>query len=394
MLNAPLKAVIFVLLLVVTACTRPPTPVIVPTLQMLPSLTPSETPTDTPVPTDTPLPTATPTPTDTPSPTLTFTNTAVPTFTPSLTFTASYTYTNTFTPTFTPTSTYTPTDTLTPTATNTYSPTPTPTATFTPTFTPSDTATSTPTFTPTLAAPQILSFGASATDATAGSTVTLAWLAIADSARLEQLTQQGGVMQSLLVTPSGQYTWIAATQSGRAVYFRLTVTRNGIQSSQTIGINVLCQYNWFFGNQYAPANSGCPASGIATDGRYQSFERGVMLYVNANGLNRIYALTYDGSRYVGYINGWDGATLDTTAPPSGRFMPQEMFNWAYYRSLSPTGGSWNAAIGWATANIVGGSRTIQWENAVGGQNPFYIDAPDSAVYRFSGGDSGTWSHLR
>jgi hypothetical protein len=133
---------------------------------------------------------------------------------------------------------------------------------------------------------------------------------------------------------------------------------------------------------------------MATDGRYQPFERGIMLYVNVSGMNRIYALQYDGSRYQAYINGWDGATFDATAPPSGRFMPQEMFNWAYYRSLAPSGGSWNSAIGWATADIVSQARSIQWENAVGGQNPFYIDAPDGSVYRFSGGDSGTWSRLR
>ena len=118
-----------------------------------------------------------------------------------------------------------------------------------------------------------------------------------------------------------------------------------------------------------------------------------MLYVSANGLNHIYGLQYDGSLYIGYINGWDGSTLNTSPAPSGRFMPQEMFNWAYYNTLAPIG-SWNSALGWATANIVNAPRTIQWENAVGGSNPFYIDAPDGAVYRFSGGDSGTWSRVR
>ncbi|MFN8449941.1 MAG: hypothetical protein U0521_15485 [Anaerolineae bacterium] len=39
----------------------------------------------------------------------------------------------------------------------------------------------------------------------------------------------------------------------------------------------------------------------------------MMLYVNANGLNRVYGLQYDGSRYIAYINGWDGSTLDTRA---------------------------------------------------------------------------------
>lgn len=385
---------ILILLLVVTACTRTPTPVIVPTLQMLPSLTPTDTPTDTPTPTATDTPTLTFTPTDTPTFTPTFTDTPVPTLTASLTFTPSFTYTYTPTPTDRPTPTYTPTDTLTPTATDTFTPTPTFTNTPTRTFTPTNTSTYTPTFTATIAGPQIISFGASTTNAIANTTVTLAWLANADSVLLEQLTAQGGVMQSIRVTPAGQYSALATTNVGRAIYFRLTATRNSIATSQTIQVNVICQYNWFFGNQYAPPNAGCPASGLTTDGRYQSFERGVMIYVNVSGLNRIYGLQYDGARYIAYINGWDGSTLDTTAPPSGRFMPQEMFNWAYYRSQSPTGGSWNSAIGWATANIVSQPRTFQWENAVGGLSPFYIDAPDGAVYRFSGGDSGTWSRVR
>jgi len=70
-----------------------------------------------------------------------------------------------------------------------------------------------------------------------------------------------------------------------------------------------------------------------------------------------------------------------------------MFNWAYYNTLAPIG-SWNSAIGWGTANIVNAPRTIQFENAVGGSNPFYIDAPDGGIYRFSGGDNGSWTRLR
>ncbi len=387
------RILFLVLLLIVTACTRTPTPVIVPTLQMLPSLTPTETPTDTPVPTATDTPTSTFTPTDTPTETPTDTPTLLPSFTPSLTFTASYTYTPTFTPSDTYTPTFTPTDTYTPTPTDTDTPTPTFTRTPTRTYTPTKTSTPMPTYTPTLAGPQIVSFGASTTSPIANTTFTLAWLADADSALLEQLTPQGAVVQTIPVTPSGQYSALATTNSGRAIIYRLTATRNNIGTSQTIQVNVICQYNWFFGNQYAPPNSGCPVSGLTSDGRYQSFERGVMLYVNANGLNRIYGLQYDGSRYIAYINGWDGSTLDTTAPPAGRFMPQEMFNWVYYKSLAPVG-TWNSAIGWATGNIVNQSRSIQWENAVGGLNPFYIDAPDGAVYRFSGGDSGTWQRVR
>jgi hypothetical protein len=54
-------------------------------------------------------------------------------------------------------------------------------------------------------------------------------------------------------------------------------------------------------------------------------------------------------------------------------------------------GAWNNAIGWATANINNDVRTIQFE-----QNSlaFYIDAPGNIVFRFSGGDSGTWTRIK
>jgi hypothetical protein len=70
-----------------------------------------------------------------------------------------------------------------------------------------------------------------------------------------------------------------------------------------------------------------------------------------------------------------------------------MFNWAYYNTSAP-GGNWSDVLGWATSAILNAPRTIQWENAVGALNPFYIDAPDGGVYRFSGGESGTWGRLR
>ena len=118
-----------------------------------------------------------------------------------------------------------------------------------------------------------------------------------------------------------------------------------------------------------------------------------MFYVSANGLNHVYGLQNANSLYIGYTNAWNGSTINSAGAPSGRFIPQEMFNWAYYNTLAPIG-SWNSALGWGTANIVNAPRTIQFENAVGGSNPFTIDAPDGAIYRFSGGDNGSWSRLR
>ncbi|HVU12055.1 MAG TPA: hypothetical protein VHD90_12295 [Phototrophicaceae bacterium] len=370
-------------LILMAACTQAPVPQTVPTLAVLPSPTPTDTASPTPIPTWTNTPTATDTATST------FTATATDTATATLTFTPSLTNTPSVTPSNTPTFTLTPTNTVTPSPTDTATFTPSPTNTNTPT----STFTPTPIPSPTIQGPNIVSFGSSMTSVFANTSITLAWVTDGDQARLDELNAQGAVITSLNVFPSGQQSISVPGNLGKTITFRLTVTRNGVQASQSLPITIACQYQLFFGQQYAPANAGCPTPPITSDGRYQSFERGVMFYVSGNGLNHVYGLQYDQSLYVGYTNGWDGSTLNTAAAPSGRFMPQEMLNWAYYNTLAPIG-SWNSALGWATANIVNQQRTIQWENGIGGSNPFYLDSPDGGIYRFSGGDSGTWSRLR
>ncbi len=390
------KLFVLVLLLLMgcaSACTQNPVPLVVPTLAVLPSPLPTNTPTDTPTltwtftPTATDLPSSTPTITSTPS--STFTETPLPTFTASLTFTPTLTDT--------PTLTHTPTPSRTPlpSRTPTFTITPSPTKTFTPsaTMTPTPSATATITVTPTVAAAQIISFGSDMTSVLPNTTIHLAWTTTADTARIEQLSAQNSLLQVFPVAPTGQFTVVVPASFGRVITYRLIAVRNGVETSQSIPVTVTCQFAWFFGDQYQPANAGCPAVATTADGRYQPFERGVMFYLTANGLNRIYGVQYDQSLYTAVSNGWDGTTLNNSAPPNGRFMPQEMFNWAYYNTLAPIG-SWNGALGWATSNIVSAPRTIQFENAVGGNNPFAIDAPDGAVYRFSGGDSGTWMRLR
>ncbi|MFN8449942.1 MAG: hypothetical protein U0521_15490 [Anaerolineae bacterium] len=122
---------------------------------------------------------------------------------------------DTYTPTFTPTDTYTPTPT------DTDTPTPTFTRTPTRTYTPTKTSTPMPTYTPTLAGPQIVSFGASTTSLSP--TRPSRWRGWrTPTALLEQLTPQGAVVQTIPVTPSGQYSALATTNSGRAIIYRLT----------------------------------------------------------------------------------------------------------------------------------------------------------------------------
>lgn len=322
-----------------------------PTLAELPTLTPS----DTPSPTNTPTPTASPT--DTPTPTPTNTPTATLTFTPSITVTSSITPTFTLTPT--------PTATSTPTPTNTPPPTATPIA------------------------PEIFTFNASATSVAPNTVVTLTWTANADSARIDQLNQQGAVTQTFPVVPNGQLAVTVPANQGRVIVYRLVAIRGGVETSRSIPITLTCAIAWFFGNEFAPPGSACPtALGALGPGAFQQFERGIMIFVNANGLNRIYGLQNDGSRYASLANGWTGADLTYDPAPSGFFQPQRMFRWAFLNTLAPVG-TWQGQIGWGTANIDESQRTIQFEEG----GPFYIDTP-IGVYRFSGGDLGTWSKIR
>jgi hypothetical protein len=340
-----------------------------PTLAVLPSLTPSAT--------------ATITPSATATLTLTSTATVTASTTPSRTPTV------TSTATLTPSATATATVTSSPTSTSTATRTPTSTRTSTPR---PPTATATFTLTPTPDLPIIQQFQASAASAQAGTAFQIIYAALnADSVRIEQLNPQGAIIQSFPSALSGVLPVLAQTTTGRVAFYRMVASKAGVEVAQTLTVIITCPIPWFFGDLSGPADIGCPqALGAAAAGAYQTFERGQMIYVSANGLNRIYGLQNDGSRYIVYVNGWDGTTINSNPAPPGLFIPEQMFNWAYYNTNAPIG-AWNPQVGWAIGAIDTSPRTIQFE---ANSTRFYIDVPGGAVYRFSGGDSGTWSRIR
>lgn len=399
--RAAIMLLTLLLLAAVSACReRIPQVIEIPTQMVLPPPTeipPSDTPTRTPFPTWT----------------FTFTPSHTPTLTPSFTLTPSNTYTRTFTPTFTdtPTFTLTPSPTLTPSETlfPTLTPSDTPTPSNTPTPRPSRTPRPTiqqdtptpfggvsPTFT-LQPAPTIFSFTANQNFVLANTPVLLSWSSDGQVARLEQIDASGSaIYQSIPVPPNGQYSILAqSTSSSQQVIFRLMVSTNGIvTSSQPVVVGITCPANWFFGDQFAPAGTGCPAAvGAIGQGAFQRFERGFMVYINANGLNRICAVQDSGSAYLCMVNGWDGHSINTSPAPNGGPIPAQMFNWAYYNTLG-LGGTWNSVIGWPVMDIAVGDRTIQFENSLGWGNPFFVDTADGTVVHFSGGDSGTWVRVR
>ena len=346
---------ILIAVLLAAACQPQPSAVVdVPTLAVLPSLTPSDTPTPTDIATSTPTPTdtLTPTPSDTP------TNTA--TFTPTLSATPSVTVTSSITPTFTLTFTATATDT--PTVTNTPN------------------------------APQILQFTSSSPQVAPGGAITLRWNTVSDAARIDQLNQQGIVSQTFSVASVGELTVTVPTNLGRQIVYRLVALRGGQEAMQSIPIQITCPIAWFFGNEFAPVNAGCPTSAaLVGDGKFQPFERGLMIYVNASGFNRVYGLQNENSRYISYVSQWNGSGQPGYGdPPNGSLVkPREQFRWAFLETLAPNG-TWEQSIGWGTTDVNRDSRTYQLAD----NGTFFIDTPGGAVYQFSGGDSGTWTKVK
>jgi hypothetical protein len=262
----------------------------------------------------------------------------------------------------------------------------------TPSLTPTSTLTPSPTPSPTPDKPQIIAFTASAASVTGNSTITLAWETIADSARIDQLNKQGGVVQPFSIALKGSLQVVVPGNQGSLVVYRLVAIRGGQEVTKSLPITIQCPIAWFFGNEFAPPGAGCPtAVGAVGTGAFQPFEHGFMIYVNADNINSIYGLVTQDSRYISYKNAWDGSSQTGSSPPSGRFAPQQMFNWAYFNTNAPIG-SWANVLGWATGNIDTGSRTIQYEQGTGG---FYIDSP-VGVFRLSGTNTTglTWQRIK
>lgn len=331
-----------------------------PTLFILPTLTPSDTPSATFTPSPEP-------PTATPQPTATFTATSTPT--------------RTLTPTIAATATFT----LAP-------------ATLTPT--PTDD------LDPDALAPRIIRFVASSLSAAAGSQVTLTWEVIGEEVRLEQLDQTGTVVNATPLELAGSIQVVIPTGQGNQVNYRLVVFGGEVELTQVVTVNIAlsCAINWFFGNEFVPPNAGCPTGAAESGpGAFQTFQGGVMIYVNANNRNTVYALANQGAAnnqvtqnlYSATTVNWD-ITLDTCGgrvPPAGLFLPAQMFNNMACGFFGPAG-FWIDTVGFATGPIDTSNRTIQFEQS----GAFYIDSPIGRVYRFTpigpGILAAPWSQVR
>ncbi len=223
-----------------------------------------------------------------------------------------------------------------------------------------------------------------------GASIILRWQSIADTAQIDLQNQQGVVLQTFSVTPSGELPVTIPPNVKGLVIYRLTAMRGGLTANFSVPITVTCAIDWFFGNEFAPDFANCPvAVGAIGAGAFQPFENGFMIYVDANNLNKIYVLLAQDNRYAAFINDWDGSGNPFPDPPSGLVKPRRMFRWLYLFGPKPFG-EWLDVTGWATEREDESNRTIQFEQNTGA---FYIDSP-IGVFRFSGGDSGTWTQIK
>jgi hypothetical protein len=107
------------------------------------------------------------------------------------------------------------------------------------------------------------------------------------------------------------------------------------------------------------------------DRRIQRFENGLMIYVNANGLNRIYGLQNSEALHgrCQRLNGDHRTVLCHQT-----LHPGQMFNWAYYNTLAP--------IAHGTALSAGAQLpSIRGIELFSGKEPSAAPVPSSSMRR-------------
>ena len=345
--------IVLTLTLIVTGC-RPQAQVAeLPTLAVLPSLTSTVTQTRTPI----------------------------PTWTPTFTFTPPGT------------ATFTPTSTFTPTMTSTVTPSLTPT--FTLTYTPTVTATSTPL--PTSELPGISRLEVVPDVIPPGGTVTLRWIADAERVILEIQDSQGTSLEAFDLPTRGERSITFPATLRGLVILKLTSFRGSVQSSRSAAVTILgCASTWFF-DQNLIDDDICPSSAAASaEGRYQEFERGHMVWVPTNGINRVFIL-YGGSNNGDYVTepeqDLDGSIGD---PPNDDLeKPENQFEGVWADTTAPDGVSWQDKIGWGESDSDRYDIRVQYEE---GSQIYYIGVGSEIIFRIDpdntpddGEPEGDWS---
>jgi hypothetical protein len=323
-----------------------------------------------------------------------------PTPSPTITLTASPTRTLTPTPTATPTHTVTPSPTVTPSRTPTVTPSRTPTFTITPSETKTQTPSRTPTatLTPTEAVPSISRFEANPDSVVRGGQVTLVWEIDADSILVELQNKNQETLDAFtLQPPAGTRPVTLPAVIGDLAIFSLTARRGEEVVSIDLGVEVECEFPWFFDADRELANSraACPLGvPITNNGAYQAFETGYMIYTP--NFNRVYVLYagVNGGSYVTQFPKRTNAPLPNS-PPGNLFEPEAEFRGVWLDTDAPTTRDWEDEIGFGLTPEIQTPLQTQQERGTGA---LYIGTGTGFVFRLVTNpqqpDTGIWQKLR
>jgi hypothetical protein len=232
--------------------------------------------------------------------------------------------------------------------------------------------------------PTITQFSAEPPNLISGGVVIVRWAADGDTITLEELTANNLVIQSVLVPASGERTFLASSDAGNILIFRLTVTRGGNTVTRTASVTVQCAATWFF----TPPPSGCPTQ-PAQSGAFvfQAFDRGVAFFVPNN--NNVYMLANDGQRANAYPNEWiPGVVVPTVPAPTGFIDPEAQIGYVWHNKLWSDGRAVSSVFGWAIIPAQNYAGTFQYGTPA---SDVYIRRPDGSVYKLSLAGTGTWS---
>lgn len=276
--------------------------------------------------------------------------------------------------------------------------TPKPTPTTRPTLTPnpeeSPTASHSPPTTPSsTATPQlrILSFEATPQEADPGDTVTLTWTSEgAARATLYRLLQNGQFPEhGTDVPPTGSITYTIDPRARNWVNFLLYAWNHaGASDNEGATVILRCPYAWFF--DPPPDENVCPTAPQTSLAAEQSFERGTMLWIEAE--DAIYVLYADEdytTRWSRFQDEWEEEDPDRDPnlnPPPGLQQPIRGFGlvWRTYPSV-------RERLGWALGPERGYQTTTQWTTRYK-YNATYIRAEDGSVW-YLGPERSSWDKI-
>ena len=241
----------------------------------------------------------------------------------------------------------------------------------------------------TLAPPRIDYFRANVTIADPGDAIELAWgTSNATSITLHKLLPTGQLADHWQVAPAGVFSYDISRSERNATRFMLFASNALGQSAQaTLSVTLRCPDAWFF----EPAPDECPQSApLYSPAAEQPFERGVMIWVQAN--QQIYILFADGNhpRYKIVSDRWrEGDPIDDPdlVPPPGLRQPVRGFGFIWREE-----GSVRERLGWATGQEQGFETAVQ-VTARFKYNEFYLRALDGAVWRLLPEGSG-WEKIQ